>query len=339
MKLLLGQRCFIVAEVAQAHEGSINLAHSFIDLASQAGADAIKFQTHIAEQESTYDEPWRIKFSYSDKSRYDYWQRMEFSEQEWIELSEHAQESGLHFLSSPFSVQAVKQLGKLDMPFWKIASGEIHNNELLEAVWGTKRPVIFSTGLSSTPELERVILRTKEKGIDFAILQCTSKYPTPPEDWGLNQLELLRKKFGCPVGLSDHSGDIYAGLAACTLGADILEVHITYSKKMFGPDTTSSLTFDELSRLITGVKQVDRSLKNPVLKDVKEKHTEKMSEIFGRSLSLTRDLKKGDVITPEDLILRKPGNGIPDGERDNIIGKKLAQDKSSKYLLNWEDFT
>lgn len=327
----------MIAEVAQAHEGSINLAHSFIDMASQAGVDAIKFQTHIAEQESTYDEPWRVKFSYSDKSRYDYWQRMEFSEQEWIELSEHAQESGLHFVSSPFSVQAVNQLEKLDMPFWKIASGEICNNELLEAVWETKKPIIFSTGLSSDSELEKVVLCTKEKGIDFAILQCTSKYPTPPEDWGLNQLELLRAKFDCPVGLSDHSGDIYAGLAACALGADILEVHIIYSKKMFGPDTTSSLTFDELSRLVDGVAQIDCSLNNPVLRDIKENYAIEMSEIFGRSLSLVRDLKKGDVIASKDLILKKPGNGIPNEERDNLVGRKLAKDKSSKYLLNWED--
>jgi len=236
--------CYIIAEVAQAHDGSLGLAHAYIDAIADAGADAVKFQTHIAKAESTLDEPWRVKFSSQDKSRYDYWKRMEFSAEQWLKLAEHSRSLGLDFWSSPFSIEAAIILQKIGIKQWKIGSGEIYNPILVDYLLDTRLPILFSSGMSSIADLDNVINQAIKKSTPFGIFQCSSSYPTPPELWGLEVLSDFRDRYKCPVGLSDHSGDIYAGLAATTLGADFIEVHVTFDKKMFGPDTSSSITIN-----------------------------------------------------------------------------------------------
>ncbi|RYZ76311.1 MAG: N-acetylneuraminate synthase, partial [Proteobacteria bacterium] len=242
---------FVIAEIAQTHDGSLGLAHAFIDEVAYCGAHAVKFQTHIAEAESTHQDQWRVKFSRQDKTRLEYWRRMQFTEEQWKGLSDHAQDRGLVFISSPFSVEAVELLDRLKMPIWKVASGEMFNEEVLEAIWKTRRPILFSTGLCTEQELNAVVIRTKSLEIPCGIFQCTSEYPVPPENWGLNAITKLSEDFGLPVGLSDHSGVIYPSLAAVALGAKFLEVHVTFHKKMFGPDVPSSLDFTELKNLVS----------------------------------------------------------------------------------------
>ncbi len=171
----------IVGEVAQAHDGSLGMAHAFIDAIAKSGADAVKFQTHIAAAESTPAEPWRVKFSYQDATRYDYWKRMEFTEAQWRELKQHADERNLLFLSSPFSLEAVDMLQRIGIPAWKVASGEISNVPMLEKMLATGLPIILSSGMSPFRELEARVRQVQEAGNDLAILQCTSMYPTPPE--------------------------------------------------------------------------------------------------------------------------------------------------------------
>jgi len=240
---VVGQgRCFIIGEIAQAHDGSLGMAHAYIDAIARAGADAVKFQTHIADAESSPQEPWRVKFSRQDATRFDYWKRMEFTREQWVGLKEHAEEKGLVFLSSPFSLQAAELLDALGMVAWKVASGEINNHALLDRMAATSKPVLLSSGMSSLAELDRAVAVVRARSCSVAAMQCTSSYPTPPEKLGLNLLEQYRGQYGCPVGLSDHSGAIYAGLAVVALGADLLEVHVTMSREMFGPDVIASVT-------------------------------------------------------------------------------------------------
>src|SRR5262245_48088742 len=199
----VGTGCFIVAEVAQAHDGSLGIAHAYIDAVASAGADAVKFQTHIAAAESTPGEPWRVKFSKQDASRYDYWKRMEFTEEQWRGLKQHAEERGLLFLSSPFSSAAVQLLERLDVAAWKVASGEVSNVLLLDEMVRTNKPVLLSSGMSNLAELDRAVELVRDARVPVAVLQCTSLYPCPPEKVGLEQLAAYRQRYQCPVGLSD----------------------------------------------------------------------------------------------------------------------------------------
>lgn len=314
------------------------MAHAFIDAAAGAGAGAIKFQTHIAEAESTLDEPWRVKFSEQDATRFDYWKRMEFTKEQWVGLSEHAGRKGILFLSSPFSVKAVALLDEVGVPYWKIASGEICNRELLEAVWQTKKPILFSTGLVTVEELDVVVGETRKRGIPFGVLQCNSEYPSPPERWGLHLIGEFRERYHCPVGFSDHSGSIFAGMAAAALGADILEVHITFSRLMFGPDVSASLTVNELAQLVQGVSRIRKSMEASVSRGGLSETQAGYRRVFGRSLALKEDLPAGTVVRKEYLTLKKPGTGIPPGDDGSVVGKRLRWDKTSLRLLTPEDF-
>ena len=330
-------KCYIIAEIAQAHDGSLGLAHAYIDAVADAGVDAVKFQTHIAKAESTLDEPWRVKFSSQDKSRYDYWKRMEFSIEQWLELANHSRSRGLDFLSSPFSVEAAIILEKIGVKQWKIGSGEIYNPILLEYLLETQLPVLFSSGMSSISDLDNVINQAIKKSIPFGIFQCSSSYPTPPELWGLEVLSSFRERYNCPVGLSDHSGDIYAGLAAAALGADFIEVHVTFDKHMFGPDVSSSVTVSELKQLVKGSHSIRLALNNKDDKDALVSSTSSLKKTFGRSLALVSKLPSGTKISTKDLTLKKPGSGIPYNDIDQVIGRYLNVDKDGSRLLTWDD--
>lgn len=317
------QNCFVIAEVAQAHDGSLGMAHAFIDAVARTGADAIKFQTHIAAAESSVAEPWRVNFSYQDSTRYEYWKRMEFTETQWAGLKEHAEHQGLRFLSSPFSIRAVELLCRLDVSAWKIASGEISNLQMLDALLATRLPILASTGMSGWAELDRAVERIRAAGVDLTLLQCTSAYPCPPEKVGLNMLPLLRQRYACKVGLSDHSGTIYAGLAAATIGIEALEIHVTLSREMFGPDVSSSVTTAELKQLVEGIRFIERAKRSPIDKDLLAREMEPMKRLFSQSLVARRDLPAGTILQASDLESRKPGTGIPADQLGVIIGQRL----------------
>jgi N,N'-diacetyllegionaminate synthase len=248
----------IIAEVGNAHEGSLGLAHAHIDAAAKAGADTVKFQTHIAEAESTPSEAWRVKFSTQDGSRYDYWRRLEFTESQWGELKRHAENVGLGFLSSPFSVEAMMLLQRIGVDRWKVASGEVKHWSLLNRIAATKQPVLISTGLAYEAEIDTAV--RKFYGNDLTLLHCVSKYPCPPEYAGINVMGLMQFAYGesNKVGLSDHSGTIFPGLIAAYQGAAVIEVHLTLSREMFGPDVIASLTSTELRQLVDGVRFIER---------------------------------------------------------------------------------
>jgi len=318
----------VIAEVAQAHDGSLESAHEYIDLIADAGANAVKFQTHIAHAESTIREPWRVKMATADKTRFDYWQRMEFSESEWIELRDHCINRGLSFMSSPFSIEALNLLDRLGVEVWKLASGEVSNTPLVEAMIKTKKPIILSTGLSTWSELDEVVKWILESDIDLTVLQCTSEYPCPPELTGLNLITEYKKKWGCRVGISDHSGTIFPSLAAKTLGAAVIEVHITSSRDSNGVDSPSSITPDELKVLVAGVKFLDIAFANSADKAQLSASAEEMRRIFGRSIVANSDLEIGHLIKKTDLVYKKPGGGLTWKEIGTLIDRKIMKSVS-----------
>ena len=332
----LQKRCAIIAEVAQAHDGSLGTAHAYIDAAARAGADAVKFQTHIAAAESTPAEPWRVKFSYQDATRYDYWKRMEFTEQQWIGLKRDAEEHGLRFMSSPFSVEAAEMLKRVGVAAWKIASGEFNNVPLIDCILESGLPVYLSTGMSRIAEIEDAVARIRGR-CELTILQCTSEYPCRPERLGLNLIPVFRRRFGCNVGLSDHSGTIFAGLAAAAMGIDVLEVHVTFSREMFGPDVKASITTAELRQLVEGVRFIERARWSHISKDQMASELSPLRSIFSKSIAARIDLAAGSKIEAADLILRKPGTGIPADRMAGLIGRTLNRGVRAGEFLSDSD--
>ena len=331
------QRCQIIAEVAQAHDGSLGHAHAFIDAIARAGADAVKFQTHIATAESTPSEPWRVKFSKQDATRYDYWKRMEFTEEQWYGLKQHADERGLQFISSPFSVEAVDLLTRVGVAAWKVASGEVSNAFMFERMAATGLPFILSTGMSLLDEIDTAVERVKAYRLPLTVLQCTTAYPCPPEKVGLNLIPFFRERYGCDVGLSDHSGTIYAGLAAATLGIEALEVHVTLSREMFGPDVPASVTTSELRQLVEGVRFIERMKANPVDKDLMAQEMIPLRDLFTKSVVARVDLPAGTMLREEHLMVKKPGTGIPANRLHDVVGKRLRRPVKADELLQEQD--
>jgi N,N'-diacetyllegionaminate synthase len=334
---LTGERCWVIGEVAQAHDGSLGLAHAYIDAIADAGADAVKFQTHIAQAESTPAEPWRVKFSRQDASRYDYWRRMEFTEDQWLTLRRHADERGLLFLSSPFSVEAVELLRRVGVAAWKVASGELDDGRLFDAMVQTRVPVLLSTGMSDLDQIDRAVERVRRSGLPLAVLQCTSAYPCPPEKVGLNLIPLFQSRYQCATGISDHSGTIYPALAAATLGAEVVEVHVALSREMFGPDVTSSVTTAELRQLVEGVRFLQRARSHPVDKSGMAEELQPLRRLFTKSVVARVDLAEGTVLRPEHLTVKKPGTGIPASRLPELVGRRVVRRLAANDLIQPHD--
>lgn len=329
--------CSIIAEIAQAHDGSLGMAHAYIDAAAQAGADAVKFQTHIAREESTPDEPWRTRFSPYNETRYEYWQRMEFTEEQWIGLKTHADRVGLAFLSSPFSLKAVDLLERVGVAAWKVASGEISNYPLLDTIVKTGKPIMLSTGMSPLSEVDEVVEHLRRANVPLAVLQCTTNYPSLPEEIGLNVLQLFRERYCQAVGISDHSGTIYPALAAATLGVEVIEVHITLSREMFGPDVVASVTTSEMKQLVEGVRFIEFMRSHPIDKTIISEHIESQRRVFMKSIMLKEDLPKGTVLRAEYLAMKKPANGISPRHFEQLIGRRLKKKVKKDVPLEWDD--
>ncbi|MGH2454272.1 MAG: N-acetylneuraminate synthase family protein [bacterium] len=332
-----GHPCLVIGEVAQAHDGSLGLAHAFIDAVADCGADAVKFQTHIAEAESTLEEPWRVPFSPQDVTRYDYWKRTAFSEEQWRDLKAHASQRHLMFLSSPFSIEAAELLQRVGVPAWKVPSGEATSTHLLDHLAATGLPLLLSTGMSPLAEVDGLVRRVRARGAPLVVLQGTSIYPTPPERVGLNLISLFRERYACPVGFSDHSGTIYPGLAAAALGIDVLEVHVTLSRQMFGPDGSSALTLPEVRQLVEGVRLIERMKASPVDKDALALELDAMRQIFGKSLVAGSDLAAGTVLRPDHLEAKKPGRGISASRMGELVGRRLRRAVQAGSFLREDD--
>ena len=328
---------YIIAEVGQAHEGSLGMVHSYIDALATPGVDAVKFQMHIAEAESSVFEPFRVKFSYEDATRFDYWKRMSFTLDQWKEIKKHCEQVGLDFICSPFSNLAVDWLEEIGVKSYKIGSGEVNNLLLLEKIAKTGKPIILSSGMSSFEELDKTVEFLLTKGSVLSVLQCTTAYPTLPENYGLNVINELKNRYKLPVGFSDHSGKMDTCIAATALGAEILEFHTVFDRRQFGPDSTSSLTIDEVATLVQSVRRIAVALNHPMDKSTHSNFTD-LKQIFEKSLAITKDLPEGHVLIFDDLETKKPkGYGIDAAKFNEVIGKKLKVSKKKWDFLTDQD--
>ena len=333
----MNNKPYLIAEIAQAHDGSLGILHSYIEAVAKTGVQAIKFQMHIAEAESSIHEPFRVKFSKEDATRYDYWKRMEFTLEQWKDIKKHCDEVGLDFICSPFSNLAVDWLEEVGVHTYKIGSGEVNNLLLLEKITRTGKPIIISSGMSSFAELDETVAFLKSKNARFSILQCTTAYPTMPEQYGLNVIKELKERYDVPVGFSDHSSWVSTGIAAVALGAEILEFHVVFHKEIFGPDTAASLTIMQTKLLVEAVNRIHLAQNNPINKNENDAFKE-LKTIFEKSLAINKDLAAGDIITFEDLESKKPkGLGIDAQNFAAVIGRKLKNNISKWDFLNEED--
>lgn len=332
-----GNPTLLVAEIAQAHEGSVALAHSYIDVVADMGADAVKFQTHIASSESTDDENFRISLAYASReSRYDYWTRTGFDAEEWQQLYRHATDRDLIFLSSPFSTEAAALLENLGVPAWKVASGELKSEDLVSYLLSTRKPLLISTGMSTWLDIDSLVGRLHVTGTPFGLLQATSRYPTPLAEVGLNVMDEFRERYDCPVGLSDHSGTVWPALAAMAQGAAVVEVHVIFDRRILQPDASSSVTLAELNHLARA-RDAFFELQAPINKNSISEEVEHTRRLLTKSLALKVPLPKGTVLTADMVTTKKPGTGLPASALDQVVGKRLRHAVSERRLLRPDD--
>lgn len=329
--------CLVIAEVGLAHDGSLGAAHSYIDAVADAGADAVKFQTHIAAAESSPQEEFRIKVFPQDKTRFDYWERTAFTETQWQELKQHAEKKKLIFLSTPFSNAAVALLRRIGLNAWKIGSGETNNLLMLEEIASLGEPVLLSSGMSYIEELDRSVDLLRSNGSPVMVMQCTSNYPCPPERYGLNMIHEYRRRFGVPIGFSDHSGEIAPGLAAVALGAKAVEVHVTWSKQCFGPDVGASLTFAQLGELVKGIRLLERALENNIDKDALAQEMGEMRQLFTKGLVASEAIPAGAILERRHLDARKPCIGISASDYRGALGRVVKRPLAIGDPIDWVD--
>ena len=311
---------FVIAEAGMNHDGSLGNAIRFAEVAAECGADAVKFQLHDPDAETTRDAPSPPYFQH--ETRWEYFRRTAFTDEQWATLKEACDRAEIEFLCSVFSVEAVERLEQLGVRRYKIGSGEVTNLELVRRVGGTGRPVLLTSGMSSWAELDAAVAAA---GNDVTVLQCTSSYPTPPDRVGLNVLGELRERYGKPVGFSDHTLGNYAAFAAVTLGAVVVEKHFTLSKDLYGPDAAFASEPDEFEDLVEGIRDIEEMLANPVDKDDLEALTE-MKLVFEKSVVTVAAIPAGATIERGMLAAKKPGTGIPAAKLDDVVGRRAARD-------------
>ncbi len=322
----------LIAEVGLAHEGSLGLAHSYIDSASSIGLDTVKFQMHIAEAESSSHEKFRINFSYEDKTRFEYWNRTSFTFEEWQKLIKHAESKNLNFLITPFSTTALEDISKLGLKRIKLGSAEVIDDLILNRALDYSFEYIISNGFCGDLIFETIDL-FKNRNKNLTVLECTSKYPCSNDDFNHVRFKsLFNKDIG--VGVSDHSGDISIPKYAISLGADVIEAHIVFDKKMFGPDSSSSLEISQWAEIVKFRNDI-KQIKNEKAYSLDTK----MKKTFSRSLSFNKNLKKDHKISILDFESKKAnGFGLPSCEFKNFIDKKLTKNVQKGDFVKISDF-
>ena len=344
MKLKIGDKligeeepCFIIAEAGVNHNGSVELAKKLIDAAKDAGADAVKFQTFKAEnvvvkdaQKAEYQ-----KETTGEGSQYEMIKKLELAEEDFRELADYAEKKDIMFLSSPFDKESVDLLYELDVPAFKVGSGEITNFPLLRYIAKKRKPIILSTGMSTLGEIEEALDVIRSEGVeDIILLHCVSNYPARIEDVNLRAIETLKQAFKLPVGFSDHTLGIIVPIAAVALGACVIEKHFTLDRNLPGPDHRASLEPDELKEMVKAIREVEKALGNGIKKPTKEE--EKIKKVARKSIVAKVDISKGAIITEDMLDVKRPGTGIEPKYLKFIIGRKAKEDIKKDDVIRFE---
>jgi len=322
----------IIAELGSVHDGKINLAKRLIKIASKAGADIVKFQMHIAEEETLVNAPSPSYFKTED--RYSYFKRTAFKFSEWLDLKKYCKLHNIEFLCSPFSEKAVDILESLKVRSYKVPSGELTNISLLEKLKKTNKHIYLSTGMSDWHEIDTAIKILKK---NFTLLQCSSVYPCPLNQVGVNVIHEMKKRYKCPVGFSDHTLGYSASFAAASNGATVIEKHLTLSKKMYGSDAKNSMEPQEFNFFVKNIREIWSILNNSVNKDDLKKYW-KMKKIFEKSVVAKEDLKINSIVKKKDLEFKKPGTNIKTLYYKSVIGKKLKKNIKKDAIFKNLDF-
>ncbi|RJQ17651.1 N-acetylneuraminate synthase [Candidatus Woesearchaeota archaeon] len=324
----IGKSVFIIVDIGKNHMGNIELAKFLIDKAAEAGVDAVKFQTHVVDDEQRKE---HVISPHYAKPRYEWLKKNTYPLEWWKELAEHAKKKNIIFFSTPMSVAAVDLLEQVGVPLYKVGSGDVTDLFLLEAIGRTGKPVILSSGMSELHEVERAVKTLKIFTDKVVLMHCVSEYPCPPEHLNLRVIQTLQQKFALPVGLSDHVLEFETAYAAVALGAVALEKHLTLDRQLPGPDHKVSLIPSELSLFVRQVRNVEKSLGDGV-KRVLEGEA-KFRPVFHKSIVARVPIKKGTVIEKALLTVKRPGGGFYPHELEKVIGKKAANDIAQDALL------
>ena len=325
---------FIIAEVGSVHDGSFGNAAKLIELAAECGADAVKFQTHIADAETTRDAPMPPYFK--GEPRFDYFERTGFSLAQWQALKTHAEECGIEFISSPFSMAAVELLEQVGVHRYKIPSGEVTNLPMLAAIARTGKQVLLSTGMSSWAEIDAAVEAIRRHSADLVVLQCTSAYPCPNERVGLNVIGQIIDRYGVPVGFSDHTLGNFAAFAAVASGAAVVEKHLTFSRRMYGSDAANAAEPEQFKDLVIGLRAIAVMRAHPVDKNDLVPFSE-MKRIFEKSIVAAVDIPMGVVVTADMLTVKKPGHGLAPQRLSEVVGRRAARPIPADHLIALDD--
>jgi len=336
-------KVIIIAEAGVNHNGDIQIAKKLIDVAVDAGVDYVKFQTFKADslvsKSAKKAEYQSVNINDGDNSQYAMLKNLELSHENHLELMEYCSERKIQFFSTAFDVEGVNYLNDLGLSFFKIPSGEITNYPYLKAVAMCGKPVVMSTGMCSEIEIKKsldVLMKFGLKKEFISILHCNTEYPTPMKDVNLKAMQSIHTTFGVNVGYSDHTLGIEVPIAAVALGATIIEKHFTLDRTLPGPDHIASLEPIELRAMVTAIRNIELAMSGDGKKEPSESETKNIA-IARKSIHINKNLSKGDIITEEDIISLRPGDGISPMEWENIIGKKLNTDKNEFDKLLFSD--
>ncbi|MEH7890011.1 N-acetylneuraminate synthase [Elizabethkingia meningoseptica] len=341
MDILQKNRVFIIAEAGVNHNGSIELAKKLIDAGVEAKVDAVKFQTFIAENViSKYAEKadYQKDTTSSDESQLEMVKQLELSFEDFKELKTYCEQKGMMFLSTPFDMDSIKFLETLKMGLWKIPSGEITNLPYLQKIGSYNEKIIFSTGMSTLGDIENaidILVKAGTSRENITILHCNTEYPTPMDDVNLKAMQTIKNAFGVNVGYSDHTLGIEVPIAAVALGATVIEKHFTLDKSMKGPDHLASLEPNELKLMVQGIRNIEEALGTAI--KLPSASESKNIKIARKSIHLAKDIKKGHLFGMDDLIIKRPGNGISPLFINEIIGCRAKSDLLEDSILNFKD--
>jgi N,N'-diacetyllegionaminate synthase len=330
---------FVIAEAGVNHNGSVALARKLIDAACDAGADAVKFQTFRASDLVSADAPkaaYQKRTTSAGESQREMIARLELNAEAHTKLMAHATTRGIDFLSSPFDSASLALLCRLGLRVIKIPSGEITNHPFLREIGKTGRRVILSTGMSTMREVDEAVRVLRKSGAGpMSLLHCVTEYPAPFEQINLAAMATMSRKFGLPVGYSDHTQGIEIALAAVALGATIIEKHLTLDCSMPGPDHRASIEPPEFAAMVRGIRHVEQALGNGVkLPAACEIANRKVAR---KSLVATRSLTRGEVIRRQDVAIQRPGTGIPPSSLSKVVGRRVAARIAAGSLFRWRN--
>lgn len=328
----------VLVEMGQTHEGSFNLAKSFIDLTAIAGADAVKVQIHLPEFESSPEERFRDETFAEDSSRQEFWERTSFSNNQWAALRNYARERDLLFIASAFSTQAVDLCVSLEVDALKIGSAESLQSWFLNYAALRNLPTIASTGLSNWADVDKAF-QILSPHLDYlAIMQCTSIYPTPLEKTLPTEVPEMIRRFNIPIGYSDHSGRTAPSILAIALGASLVEVHATFHPAIRGFDVASSLTFEQVREIVCFRDDYVEMTKSQHSKDSLAAEISSIRAVFGRSASAAWDLLPNESVNFDTISFRKPAGGMSEEDISPFLGRKLLRAVKKGEFFKPEDF-